>query len=349
MKRQQPIRPHTIAIAGANGMVGRHLVEALLARGDRVIALVRSPASHLFPPLVDVRRWQASDPLAPVDEADAVVNLVGDPIFAKRWTQARKQELIQTRVLATRSLVEGIRKSGGQGRTFISSTAIEYAGHTGERQVDETAAAGKGFLTELSKLWEAEAQRVSETGARLVLLRQSLVLGREGGVLAGLLPLYQSGFGGTLGPGGQWFSWIHVNDAARLILHVFDHETIAGPLISASPHPVTSRDFARIFAHTVHRPRLFPMSRMVMSLLWEERAALFLDSHRMVPHVALSTGFQFRFPTLEVALSDLLGKSPLSLAQLTHNDVEQIKGDVELLAGKIEERYGVTKEVRDEV
>src|SRR5215467_11923386 len=322
MNTQQPIRPHTIAIAGANGMVGRHLVEALLARGERVIALVRSPESYRFPPPVDVRRWQASDLFAPVDEADAVVNLVGDPIFAKRWTQARKQELIQTRRLSTRSLVEGIRKVGGQGRTFISSTAIEYAGPTGDQQVDETAAAGKGFLAELSQLWKAEAQRVSETGARLVLLRQSLVLGREGGVLASLLPLYQRGFGGTLGPGGQWLSWIHVNDAARLILHAFAHESITGPLISASPYPVTSRDFARIFAHAVGRPRLFPLHRMVMSLLWGERAALFLDSHRMVPHVALATGFRYQFPTLEVALADLLGKSPLSLAHLMNQERE---------------------------
>jgi uncharacterized protein (TIGR01777 family) len=314
------MRPYTIAIAGANGMVGRHLVEAVLARGDRVIALVRSPASHPFSPSVGVRRWQASDPLAPVDEADVVVNLVGSPIFGKRWTQARKQELIHTRVLATRSLVEGIRKAGGEGRTFISSTAIEYAGNTGDQQVDETASAGKGFLAGLSQLWEAEAQRVSETGARLVLLRQSLVLGREGGVLAGLLPLYRSGFGGTLGPGGQWFSWIHVNDAARLILHAFDHATIAGPLISASPNPVTSREFARTFAHAVRRPRLFSMSKRMMELLWGERAALFLDSHRMVPQLALSTGFQFHFPTLDEALSDLLGPHPLSMTQLMNQE-----------------------------
>jgi len=217
MKRQQLMRPHTIAIAGANSMVGRHLVEALLARGDRVIALVRAPASHRFPPSVEVQRWQASDPLAPVNEADAVVSLVGSPIFAQRWTQTRKQDLLQTRRLATRSLVEGIRKVGGEGLTFI-------------------------------------------------------------------------------------------------------HETITGPLISTSPNPVTSRDFARIFARAVHRPRLFPMSRTAMSLLWRERAALFLDSHRMVPHVALSTGFQFRFPTLEVALADLLGKSPLPLAQLMNQE-----------------------------
>ena len=219
MNRQQTTQPHIIAIAGANGMVGRHLLEALLVRGDRVIALVRAPESHRFPPAVEVRRWQATDPLAPVDEADAVVNLVGDPIFAQRWTQTRKQKLVQTRVLATSSLVEGIRKAGGQGRTFI-------------------------------------------------------------------------------------------------------HETITGPLISASPHPVTSRDFARIFARGVGRPRLFRMSRRMMELVWGERAAQFLDSHRMVPHVALSTGFQFRFPTLEVALADLLGESPLPLAQLMNKEKE---------------------------
>jgi uncharacterized protein (TIGR01777 family) len=321
MNRQSSIRP-TVAIAGANGMVGRHLVAVLLARGDRVVALVRSPESHRFPSPVDVRRWQASDPVAPVDGADAVVNLVGDPIFVKRWTETRKRELIQTRRLATRSLVEGIRRTGGQGRTLVSSTAVEYSGDTGDRQVDETAVPGKGFLAELSQLWEAEAQRVSETGARLVLLRQSLVLGREGGVLAGLLPFYRFGFGGTLGPGEQWLSWIHVNDAARLMLHALDKTTIAGPLISASPHPVTSRDFARMFAHALRRPRLFPMSRRMMELLWGERAALFLDSHRTVPQLAMSTGFKFHFPTLDVALADLLGPHPLSMAQLMDRETK---------------------------
>lgn len=307
----------TVAIAGANGMVGHHLVEALQASGDRVIALVRQPSAHHFPSAVEIRRWQASDPVAPVDGADAVVNLVGDPIFARPWSRARKQELTQTRLLATRSLVEGIRKIGGKGCTFISSTAVEYAGDTGDRQVDEKAAPGTGgFLAEMAQVWEAEAQRVRETGARLVLLRQSLVLGREGGTLAGLLPVYRSGFGGTLGPGGQWFSWIHINDAARLILHALDQETITGPFISASPNPVTSREFAKIFAHTLHRPRLFPMSRGMMKLVWGERADLFLDSHRTVPQVALSTGFQFRFPTLSEALSDLLGPHPIPIAQL---------------------------------
>ena len=129
----------TVAIAGANGMVGHHLVEALQASGYRVIALVRQPSAHHFPSVVEIRRWQASDPVAPVDGAHAVVNLVGDPIFAKAWSRARKQELTQTRLLATRSLVEGIRKIGGKGCTFISSTAVEYAGDTGDRQVDERA------------------------------------------------------------------------------------------------------------------------------------------------------------------------------------------------------------------
>ncbi len=317
MNTFSPFSSRTVAIAGANGMVGQHLVEALLARGEHVIALVRSPEAQQFPSSVDVRRWQASDPHAPLEGADAVVNLVGQPIFAQRWTQARKGELIKTRVQATRSLVEGLCLIGGEGRTFISSTAIEYAGNTADQEVDETASPGAGFLAGLTQQWETEASRTSETGARLVLLRQSLVLGREGGVVAGFLPAFRRGFGGTLGSGNQWFSWIHVDDAVRLIIHALDTETITGPLICASPSPVTSRAFARTFAKIVHRPRLFPMPPLVMSLMWGERAALLLDSHRMVPSKALATGFIYRFPTLEEALQDLLSAQPTPLAHLS--------------------------------
>jgi uncharacterized protein len=308
--------PRAVAIAGANGMVGRHLVAALLARGDRVIALVRSPEAYPFPSNVDVRPWQAREPVAPLQGADAVVNLVGNPIFAKRWTDARKRELTDTRTQATRSLVEGLRKMGGSGRTFISSTAVEYAGDTGDLEVDETAPAGTGFLAELARVWEDEARRASDAGARLVLLRQSLVLGREGGTIAGLLPVYRLGLGGTLGPGRQWLSWIHVNDAARLIVHALDETRIAGPLTSASPNPVTSREFARVFARALHRPALAPMPRALMRLAWGERADLFLDSHRAVPRVALATGFRFRFPRLEDAMLDLLGPRAVPIEQL---------------------------------
>ncbi|AKV00061.1 Cell division inhibitor [Labilithrix luteola] len=288
-------------------MVGRHLVDVLLARGARVIALVRSPGSHPFPPDVDLRQWQARDPVAPVGGADAIVNLVGNPIFAKTWTAARKEELAETRRAATRSLVEGLRKAGGEGRTFVSSSAIEYAGDTGDALVDETASLGKGFTAELAAMWETEARRAVDTGARLVLLRQSLVLGREGGTIAALLPIYRRGFGGTLGPGQQWMSWIHVEDAARLIVHAIDDPRIRGPLVSASPNPVTNRTFARSFARAVHRPRLGPMPAPIMRLFLGERAELFLQSHRAVPRLALATGFRFRFPDLDEALGDLLG------------------------------------------
>jgi uncharacterized protein (TIGR01777 family) len=304
-----------VAIAGANGMVGQHLVAALLARGDRVIALVRSPEAHPFPSNVEVRRWHAREPVAPLQDADAVVNLVGDPIFAKRWTDARKQELTSTRTAATRSLVEGLRRTG-YGRAFISSTAVEYAGDTGDLEVDETAPAGTGFLAELARVWEDEARRASDTGARVVLLRQSLVLGREGGTLAGLLPVFRLGLGGTLGPGRQWFSWIHVNDAARLIVHALDETRITGPLTSASPNPVTSREFGRVLARALHRPALVPLPRAVMRLAWGERADLFLASHRTVPRVALATGFRFRFPSLEDAMFDLLGPRAVPVEQL---------------------------------
>jgi uncharacterized protein (TIGR01777 family) len=297
----------TVAVAGANGLVGRHLVDALVARGARVIALVRSPGSHPFPPDVDVRRWQARDSVAPIGGADAVVNLVGNPIFVGAWTARRKEELADTRRMATRSLVEGLRNAGGEGRTFVSSSAIEYSGDTGDALVDETAAPGRGFLAELASTWETEAQRVVGTGARLVVVRQSLVLGREGGTFAALLPFYRRGLGGTLGRGDQWMSWIHVDDAARLIAHAIDDPRIGGPLVSASPQTVTNRSFARSFGRALHRPRLGRLPAPVLRLALGERADLFLDSHRALPRLALATGFRFRYPDLDEALGDLVG------------------------------------------
>lgn len=139
----------TVAVTGANGMVGRHLIGLLLERGDRVIALVRDPEHAQLPPGVELRRWQASDPAAPLHGADAVVNLVGPPIFAQPWTDARKRELAEVRIQAVRSIIEGVRQPQNSVKTFLSSSAVEYGGDTGDQITDETAGPGHGFLAEM--------------------------------------------------------------------------------------------------------------------------------------------------------------------------------------------------------
>jgi len=307
----------TVAVTGANGMVGRHLVDALLERGDRVIALVRDPEHAQLPDGVEVRRWQASDPAAPLPGADAVVNLVGSPIMAQPWTDARKRELAEVRIQAVRSIIEGIRQTHSSVKTFLSSSAVEYAGDTGDQITDETAGPGQGFLAEMGQQWEAAALGAAPLGVRVVLMRHGLVLGCEGGAFASLLPVFRRGFGGTLGHSKTWVSWIHVDDDVRLALHALDHEELSGPVVFAAPNPVTQRDFAHAFGRAVGKPALLPMPPFALRLMYGERAALFLSSHRPMPRQALASGFEFKYPVIEAALSDLAAETPSARALQT--------------------------------
>lgn len=288
-------------------MIGSHLVHALLAHGERVIALVRSPEKAAFPPTVERRQWEASDPAAPLTDADAVVNLVGQPIMAEPWTDARKQALTETRVGAVESIVEGIRQSDGTINTFLSASAIEYGGDTGGQEVDETVRPGSGFLAELSQQWEPPALKAEKSGVRVAIMRNGFVLGLEGALLPGLLPQFKYGFGGRYGSGQQWWSWIHVDDAVRLIIHVLEHEELTGPVNFVAPAPVRNREFVTVLARVLNRPAVIPLPKPVLRLVFSGgRAALLLDSHRVIPQKALDTEFEWHYPTLETALADLV-------------------------------------------
>lgn len=312
---QTPSR--TVAVTGANGMIGRHLIDALLEHGDQVIALVRDPEHAQLPAQVEVRRWQASDSAAPLGGADAVINLVGSPIMAHPWTKARKQELLNNRLTAVRSVVEGIRQTQGKVKVFLSSSAVEYSGDTGNQVIDETTGPGQGFLAEVSRQWEPAALAAAPLGVRVVIMRHSLVLGREGGAFASLLPMFRRGFGGTLGHPDTWVTWMHVADDVRLALHALDHAELSGPVVFAAPNPVTQRDFARAFGRAVGKPAVLPMPPFALRLMYGERADLFLDSHRPMPRKALASGFEFKFPIIEAALRDLADKTPGDRARLT--------------------------------
>ena len=301
--------PRTVVVTGANGMVGRHLTGLLLERGDRVIALVRDPEHAQLPDGVELRRWQASDPAAPLHGADAVVNLVGPPIFAQPWTDARKRELAEVRIQAVRSIIEGVRQTQNSVKTFLSSSAVEYGGDTGDQITDETIGPGHGFLAEMAQQWEAAALDAAPLGVRVVLMQHGLVLGREGATFATLLPIFQRGFGGTLGRPKTWVSWIHVDDDARLALHVLDHEELSDPVVFAAPNPVTQREFAHAFGQALNKPAVLPMPPFALRLMYGERADLFLDGHRVMPCQALDSGFEFSFPAIEAALGDLAKKN----------------------------------------
>jgi uncharacterized protein (TIGR01777 family) len=290
----------TVAVTGATGLIGRHLIDALLARGDRPVALARRATG--LPAGVEVRPWSAATPAAPLDGCDAVVHLAGAPV-GRRWTPAARRAIEESRIAGTASVVEGLRRAGV--RTLVSGSGIDASGDTGEAEVDESAPFGAGFLADVCRRWEAAAEAAGAAGARVVVVRTGMVLAAGAGALARLEPIFRLGAGGPQGSGRQWVAWIHLADEVGLILHALDRPDVEGPLVAAAPNPVRNRDFARALGHALHRPALFPTPALALRLAVGEMASVILASHRALPLKALATGFRFRFPELPAALADL--------------------------------------------
>lgn len=294
----------TIAVTGATGLIGAALIDALLERGDRVVALVRHPPRRELPAAVEQRAWTTKTPAADLRGVDGVVHLAGAPVAAGRWTPERKRAIEESRVEGTRSVVEGIRKEAGTVKVLVSASGIDIHGDTGDEPIDESSPIGTGFLAEVGRRWEEEARRA---GCRTVLLRTGMVLAREGGALPRLLTPFRLGAGGPMGHGRQFVPWIHLADEVGLILHALDHEAVDGPMLAVSPHPVRNREFARALGRALHRPAILPVPGPALRLAVGELSTVLLASHNAHPRRALETGYRFRFPALEGALADLLG------------------------------------------
>ena len=297
--------PRTIAVTGGTGLIGRKVIDALLARGDAVVALARSTPRVDLPGAVEQREWSAREPAADLADVEAVVHLAGEPIAGGRWTEARKRSILESRVLGTRSIVEGIREAGASVRVLVSASGIDIHPDMGDAPIDERSPVGGGFLGELGQRWEAEAARARERGARVVTLRTGLVLAREGGALPMMRTPFLLGVGGPMGSGGQYWPWIHVADEVGLVLHALDTESLDGPMICAAPQPVRQRDFAKALGRALGRPAVLPAPAFALRLALGEMAGTVLASHNAVPRVAQESGYVFRFPTLDAALHDL--------------------------------------------
>ncbi len=247
---------------------------------------------------------------------EAIIHLAGEPVVGL-WTAEKKRRIRDSRVLGTRWIVEAIQASAAPPEVFVSSSAIGFYGDAGERELTETAPAGHGFLPDVCEAWEGEARRVEADAAslrpstldprpstRLVLLRTSLVLGKDGGALRVMAPLFRAALGGRIGDGQQWMSWIHLHDQAALALFAVENLDVRGRLNAAAPWPVRNADFTRALARAVRRPAFLRVPAFAVRALGEFSHEL-LDSKRVVPAAASEHGFQFRFPELAAALKDL--------------------------------------------
>jgi len=255
----------------------------------------------------DERAWRQA-----VAAADIVVNLAGAPI-SRRWTDAYKQEILNSRLRATRRLVEALSAPRDEPRdrppgspVLISASAVGYYGSGGDQPFTERTAPGVDFLATVSARWEAAARPVEDAGVRLVLLRIGLVLGRDGGVLPRLLLPFRLGLGGALGSGCQWVSWIHIDDLCRLIMFAAEHAELSGPVNATAPEPVTNAGLTRALARTLRRPAFLRVPTPLLPWVLGEMSTLLLDGQRVLPERARESGFTYRFPRIDMALADLL-------------------------------------------
>ncbi len=295
-------------VTGGTGFVGRALVKALQA--PLVLTRDSNAAHRILGDDVEARLWEpeAGLPTAfTLREVDTVYHLAGEPVAGGRWTRARKARIRDSRVLGTRTLVEGLaRLSSRKAKVFVCASAVGFYGDRGEEELDETSGPGHDFLAEVCREWEAEAAKAAALGMRVVSVRTGIVLGPGGGALAKMLPPFRAGAGGRLGSGTQWMPWIHRDDLVGLLLHAGSKADVSGPMNGVSPAPVRNADFTRALGKVLGRPTFFAVPGFALRLAMGEFAEILLGSQRVFPRVAERTGYRFRHTDLEAALRDVL-------------------------------------------
>ena len=301
-----------IIVTGATGLIGAAVVRSLRDRGDQVVALSRDSdrARQKLGPEVECHSWAdpkvEPPPAAALEDADAVIHLLGEPI-AQRWTREAKREILDSRVLGTRSLVAGIRALPASARpsVLVSQSATGYYGPRGDEPVDESAAAGDDFLAVVSTAWEREASAAHDL-LRLAIPRMGVVLADGGGALAKMLPPFRLGVGGPVAGGRQYVPWIHLDDAVGALLRCADDGQASGPVNLTAPHPVTNAELSKALGRVLHRPAVAPVPAAAVKLLYGEMAATVLTGQRVVPTRLVELGYEFKFPEVEPALRDVL-------------------------------------------
>ncbi|HLC16642.1 MAG TPA: TIGR01777 family oxidoreductase [Thermodesulfovibrionia bacterium] len=297
-----------IFVTGGTGFVGTRLITALIEQGHQVTVLTRQ-AIHDDTSDIDLvqgnpmvkGKWQQV-----AAEHDVIINLAGENIFG-RWTQAKKEAIRDSRILSTANVVEAIARGQKKEMLLFNASAVGYYGFHGDEMLTEDSTAGVDFLGSVARQWEGEAQKAEYFGARVVLCRFGVILGKHGGALEKMLPVFSVGFGSALGSGKQWFSWIHIDDLVRIFLFLLDRPTITGPVNCTSPNPVRNSEFARSLSEILNKPYFMPnVPGFVIRTVLGQFGEILIKGQRVIPKKLLHAGFEFRFPEHKKSLESIV-------------------------------------------
>ena len=306
--RLGPAQPMKILVSGAGGLVGSTLVPFLTTGGHEVVRLSRSKPKQDE----SVAHW---DPvhreidLSALDGVQAVVHLAGESLGTSRWSRQKKDLIRTSRIDGTRFLCESLAKLSAPPKVLVSASAVGYYGNRGDEILDEASRPGSGFLSEVCRGWEEATEPARQNRVRVVNLRMGMVLSPAGGALAQMLPPFKAGLGGPVGPGGQYVSWISIDDLVDLILFALCKESLDGPVNAVAPHPVTNRELTKTLGRILRRPTVMTLPAFAARwALGEVADELLLSSARVSPGKLLEAGYEYRHPRLETALRHVLGK-----------------------------------------
>ncbi|MGA2036456.1 MAG: TIGR01777 family oxidoreductase [Acidimicrobiales bacterium] len=294
-----------VIVTGSSGLIGGVLLSSLRDEGHEAVPLVRRP------PRAGEAHWDPASgaiDVTALEGCDAVVNLAGVGIAERRWSAARKEAILRSRIESTRFLCETLVGLTSRPRALVNASAIGFYGNRSDEVLTEDSAPGTGFLAEVCQAWEATTAPAEKAEVRVVHLRTAVVLARHGGVLARQLPLFRLGLGGRLGRADRWFSWISLRDEVRAIRHILGEGSLVGAVNCSSPAPVTNIQFTRALGRALHRPAVLvvPRSALRLALGRELADELALASQRVVPTRLAASGFTFEDPSIDGALAAIL-------------------------------------------
>jgi uncharacterized protein (TIGR01777 family) len=296
-------KPYRVLMSGSSGLIGTALVRSLESSGFEVTRLVRGK-----PSASNQIAWDPKRTLDPnlVSGFESVIHLSGESIIG-RWTAAKKQKIVESRVLATRNFSEALAKAPQRPRLMISGSAIGFYGNRGDELLREESSSGTGFLPEVCREWEGATQAASAAGIRVAHIRTGIVLSREGGALQKMLLPFRLGVGGKIGSGRQWMSWISMDDMVGAVQHILKDESSQGPINMVAPNPVTNAEFTKSLASVLSCPAVFTVPafavRLAFGVMGEETS---LGSQRVEPAQLVARGYVFQQPDLRRALDSIL-------------------------------------------